>query len=307
MLDLKNKYQDGKISKSDYITQMYKYHDNLYKYAKLLPKTNIKSIVIEDNAVYMETRDLGLKLVCKEQDERIAPVEMLNFNDYEKEEWDIIDRILEISGSNTFFDIGANIGYISLYIGKKHKNMIIHAFEPVTPTYKILEKNMQINNMNNIAIHNIGLSDKKGKFTFFYYPEGSGNASLKNLSGRENVQEIICEIDTLDSVFENMSERSLDFMKCDVEGAELMVLKGGVNTIADKKPVIFAELLRKWSKSFNYTPNDVLSFLNNLNYECCSVKNNELQKITAISNETIETNFIFLHKEKHKSVLQLVL
>lgn len=51
-----------------------------------------------------------------------------------------------------------------------------------------------------------------------------------------------------------------DFIKCDVEGAELLVLKGGEETLKSKKPVIFIELIRKWAQKFNYHPNEVIKF-----------------------------------------------
>lgn len=306
MFKLKESYLKGEINKAEYIAEMYKYHDNLYKYAKLLPQTNIKQIVIEDNLLYMKTRDCGIKLVCKEFDERIAPIEMLNFNNYEEDEWDIIDQMLNILEAKTFFDIGANIGYTSILMGKKHHQMVIHSFEPVKPSFDMLKINVNINNMENIQIHNIGLSDEKGESSFFYYPEGSVNASLENLSGREDVQEIICQIDTIDSMFTKLGEKNLDFIKCDVEGAEFMVLKGAKKTIADKKPVIFSELLRKWSKEFGYTPNDVINFMKNLNYKCYFIKNKKLEELTNIDEKTIETNFFFLNEEKHNKIKELM-
>lgn len=145
MVKLKEQYQEGKIAKADYISGMYQCHDRLYQYSKLLPETNIRRIVIEDGKVFMETRDLGIKLLCKERDERIIPVEMLNFNDYERQELEVIDKILDVLQAKTFFDIGANIGYISIFAGKKHESLSIHSFEPVKATYEMLEANIKNN------------------------------------------------------------------------------------------------------------------------------------------------------------------
>lgn len=306
MIRLKEDYKNGKISKEKYITEMYKHHNHLYEYAKLLPDTNIKRIVVEDNTVYMETRDLGIKLACRELDERSIPIEMFNFNNYEEEEWNVVNGILEIIKAETVFDIGANIGYVSIFLSKKHENMSVHAFEPVKMTFDMLTTNLRNNDVDNVTVHNIGLSDKKGEFTFFYYPAGSVNASMTDLSGREDVQEVLCHTDTLDAVFADSGEKKLDFVKCDVEGAELMALKGGEKTIARCKPVIFAELLRKWAGKFGYVPNDVIDFLKNLDYQCYCIRNGRLKEISCISKETVETNFIFLHKEKHDDVRNLM-
>jgi hypothetical protein len=50
-------------------------------------------------------------------------------------------------------------------------------------------------------------------------------------------------------------------IKADVEGAELLVVQGGLQTIAKYRPLIFLELLRKRSKPFGYHPNDVIQLL----------------------------------------------
>lgn len=299
MIKLKESFQKGNIAKAKYISEMYQYHDNLYQYSRLLPETNIRRIVIEDNQVYMETRDLGIKLLCRELDERIIPIEMLNFNDYEREELDMIDKILEILHAETFFDIGANVGYISIFVGKKHGDISVHSFEPVGMTYEMLEANVRNNGMENIKTYNVGCSDKKGEFSFFCYPEGCGNSSMENLSGREDVREVKCRTDLLDSLYKDSGEERLDFIKCDVEGAEFMALKGGKHVISEKKPVVFVELLRKWSKEFGYTPNDVIKFMEEIDYECYCIRDKKLSNVTEITEETVETNFLFLNKEKH--------
>lgn len=94
-----------------------------------------------------------------------------------------------------------------------------------------------------------------------------------------------------------------DFIKCDVEGAELLVLKGGEETLKSKKPVIFIELLRKWAQKFNYHPNEVIKFLKNLGYKCFIISNNNLIEVLEITETIQETNFIFLHEEKHKVII----
>lgn len=304
MFNLRKNYREGKISKPEYISKMYEFHQYLHQYAKLLPETNIKKIVIDDNNVYMETRDMGIKLVCKEMDERIVPIETLNFGYYEKEELEIICDILESIDATTYWDIGANVGYISMYVGKKRPQMKIQAFEPLLPTYEMLETNLYINNMKNIITHNVGLAEEQGEFPFYYYPAGCGNSSLENLSERGDVKKIVCKVETVDDIYNKLKEKTIDFIKCDVEGAEFSVLKGGMKTISETKPILFLELLRKWSKKFGYTPNDVISYLKPVGYQCYIIKDGKLEEIAEVTENTVETNFLFLHKEKHRNVLK---
>jgi hypothetical protein len=58
----------------------------------------------------------------------------------------------------------------------------------------------------------------------------------------------------------------LDFVKIDVEGAELDVLKGAVESIKRFHPLIYCEVFEKWAQSFGYTPGDLFAYLAGLGY-----------------------------------------
>lgn len=293
------------LNKAEYIKNMYKSHKNLFLYSELIKYTNISKIIIEDNSVIMVTRDLNIKLICKQDDERIVPIEILNFGNYEKKEMDFITKVIKLipTPKKSILDIGANIGYISLLLEKLFSDITIYAFEPIPDIFQILKKNIEINNSKNINIYNYGLSDSKKTIDFFYYPEGSCNSSMANLSKREDVVKIKSQIEKMDDFVKN-TNISIDFIKCDVEGAEILVFKGGQNTINKNKPVIYTELLRKWSKEFNYCPDDVIHLLSKLGYSCFIISDEKLCQIETIDENTIETNFLFLNQEKHKNIIE---
>ena len=105
---------------------------------------------------------------------------------------------------------------------------------------------------------------------------------------------------TLDSFMHTKQIDSCDLLKIDVEGAELQILNGAILTIDRFKPVIFTELLRKWSAAYDYHPNDVIKMLRELNFQCFCVNKN-LTEIFEVTDKTIETNFIFIHESKVKN------
>lgn len=291
------KYTNGTIDKPTYIKSMYEeHHAVLFDYADYLLQTNIKKIEIEDNSVIMTTRDRGLRINCSLGDFRIAPIETLNFFDYEKQESDMMENL--VADGDTFFDIGANIGWYSINVATPRRTTKVFCFEPIPRTFKQLQKNLSLNSVPNVLAHNFGFSNQVGEFPFYYYPEGSGNASSANLTGRTDVETVLCKVRTLDDYIAETNER-VNFIKCDVEGAELLVFKGGLKTISRDKPIVFSEILRKWSTKFNYNPNEIFDLFHAQGYRSFIVKGKHLSEFFCMDGSTVETNFFFLHAEKH--------
>jgi len=300
MHELKEAFKIGHLTKADYIEQMHVHHAHLFEYADFLKDTDIKKIEITDRAVIMTSRSSDIKLICDKDDKRIIPIEILNFDQYENDNMKMLRQLIE--DGDTVFDIGGNIGWYSLNIAKM-KAVTVCTFEPIPKTYSYLSQNIKLNNIETIHTFNIGFSKQEDVLNFYYNATGSGNASLANLSGQNNTQEISCRVRTLDGF---MAEEgfSVDFIKCDVEGAELFVFQGGVQSISKYKPVIFAELLRKWAAKFHYHPNDVIQFLKNFGYRCFTAKDAKLTEFFTMDDKTVENNFFFLHDSKHHSQIQ---
>jgi FkbM family methyltransferase len=290
--ELKNKYKKGLMSKASYIKKMHVFHSNLFAYKEFIKDTDIKSIEISDGKVIMNTRDRNIKLIADGFDKRAIAVEILNFDSYEKECLEMILKL--IPEKAVIFDIGANIGWFTLTIAKSIKNTQIYAFEPIKHTYQQLAYNLKLNNINNVKAVNSALGENEGTTSFFYYKEGSGNASMRKLSSEYKAERVKGKVMKLDDFVAKNRIKRIDFLKCDVEGAELMVFKGGLESIKKFKPVIFAELLRKWSKPFGYHPNDVIDLLGDIGYKCFVINKGRLKPFGRVNEETKETNFFFI-------------
>ena len=299
---LKADYKKGELPKTTYIEHMAKVHTILFDYSWLIRETDFAKIEITSDAVLITTKDSGVKMLCMERERRTAPFEILNFGYYEKTEMEMMLRL--VKEKSVFFDIGANVGWYTINIAKLVKGVRVFAFEPIQRTFNILEQNIKLNDIQNAAIFNFGLSNKEACLPFYYYPEGSGNASMENVSGRNNIQQITTQVRKLDNF---VAEEGVcpDFIKCDVEGAELLVFRGGEQTISEFKPVVFTEMLRKWSAKFNYHPNELIQFFSGLGYQCFAIRNGRLVQILEITDATVETNFFFLRRTKHASLYSL--
>ena len=181
IIELKNKFLKRKITKANYIKKIYiKYHDLLFQYSDIITKTDIEKIEITNSNVKITSKRFKIDMVLPKFDHRSAPLECLNFNNYEETELDVIMQLLPIRGN--FIDIGANIGWHSLIIAKNFKQVKVYAFEPIKKTYEFLRQNIKLNTIKNIKTFNFGFFNKNKKISFYTYKEGSGNSSIRNLS-----------------------------------------------------------------------------------------------------------------------------
>ena len=132
-------------------------------------------------------------------------------------------------------------------------------------------------------------------------------ASEKNLIQCPKAQEIVCKVEVLDNFISTQKINKLDLIKCDVEGAELSVIKGGINSIKKLLPIIFIELFERWTVQFNYHPNDVIRILNEAGYECFLANKDKLEACPVYKESKEERlNFFFLHGEKHRILINRI-
>jgi len=297
---LHDAHMSGHLDKKKYIYKMFRHHLVLREYATYLRNTDIAKIEIEDDSFIMTSRTSHIKIVCNAVDERIIPFEILNFGNYEKSELNMLMRMMK--KNFVVFDIGANIGWYSLNIASFFPNSIVYAFEPIPQTYSLLKRNIDLNAIRNIRAYNIGFSNDDKKTFMYYYPEGLGNASLTNLTHRKSVKQTACTMEKIDS-FIKKHHVSIDMIKCDVEGAELFVFQGGIHALQGNMPIVCTEMLRKWSFKFKYDPNKIIALFSKIGYQCFTVHSKYLKRFTVMDAKTTETNFFFLHMEKHKHII----
>jgi FkbM family methyltransferase len=271
-------------------------------FSKTLEGTEIAKIEIEDGKVVFTSRktDLhpgGVKFYVDILDKRITPVDTFNFDQYELEDSEMLYKL--VSEKDTIFDIGANIGWYSNHLSKKLPGATIYSFEPIPETFAQLTKNTELNKSANIKLNNFAFSDAIQTLTFYYSPTITGASSSQNITENDGMVKLECKANTIDNFIKENNIAQLNFIKCDVEGAEFMVYKGGAATIAAHKPVVFTEMLRKWAAKFGYHPNDIIAFYKNFGYNCYTAHNGKLQPFDTVTESTTETNFFFLHPDKH--------
>ncbi len=146
-----------------------------------------------------------------------------------------------VSNGDTVYDIGANIGYVSLSLAKRVgvRGRVI-AFEPIPQNIAAFRNNLEINGLKNIQLLECAASEHAGE-AVIRMAENPSTASLE--WHRENTAATTLTIRTvvIDDLVEAGELPYPKFVKIDVEGAEASVLLGMKRTIAAARPVLFVE------------------------------------------------------------------
>lgn len=299
-----------KMLKTDIARALYrKYYFTLFEFANDLKNSSIKEIAIRDGSVVITTRKENILLNCPEGDMTAALGQLIlagTENDEQEMMTALLRKIMEGKSGDpsdaVFFDIGANIGWYSIYFDKMFQHLDIHAFEPIESAYEQCLKNMHLNRSGPIHVNNFGLADKNGTVDFYVSPSLLAASSLADTFHTDDKIKVKGKIRRLDDYCHDNSIMP-DFIKCDVEGAELLVFTGAQDVLSTARPLVMAELLRKWSKCFNYHPNDVIDLFLGKDYACHVIAEGRLRPFKTVTDDTVETNFFFLHKEAHQEIL----
>ena len=162
-------------------------------------------------------------------------------------------------------DIGANKGIYTYWLSKKvGKDGKVIAFEPQPELGEYLNDLKKSFGISNATIINKGLSYEIGSLDLYRGKVGSGGARIAvgqdDKIRNQGLQKVKVEVTTLDSFFENKNEK-IKFIKCDVEGHELSVFKGGEETLRKNSPIILFECHHEEALS-----GELFSFLTDLGY-----------------------------------------
>jgi len=199
---------------------------------------------------------------------------------YDKLETDIVQS--GVGEGSTALDIGAHIGYFTLILAKSvGESGKVFAFEPENKNFSMLKKNIEVNKFKNVILENIALSSSSGKVNLFLDKDNLGNMSFspENIPDSSLNGKVEVESQTLDDYAKNISGK-ISFIKMDVQGAEGLVLRGGLELLKNHKPVILMEFWPYGLKNNGTDPLELLRMLNSLGYKffVLDVKNQLLKE-----------------------------
>lgn len=194
-------------------------------------------------------------------------------------------------------DIGAHIGYYTRLFSKLVKrDGLVLAFEPCPENWPVLKYNLQRLHHKNVRIADKAVSFENGKATLFISPGHSNhslNAGYTAMQGKVEVETI-----ALDSFLPASGVEKVDFVKIDVEGAELLVLEG-MREIIKNSPnlTMLIEYNPTALQAGGYTPSTLLEMLYSMSFRVYQIlPAGNLTEVNSSSDETI--NLLCIPKTK---------
>ena len=149
-------------------------------------------------------------------------------------------KMFKIMEHDTVIDIGAHVGYFTLYATNLAKKGKIISYEPSKNSFLTLEKNIKMNKFSNIKLENVAVSKIQGKALLHTNDMDEISNSLYNRNNKVEVQEV--ETTTLDNIFLKHKLEKINFLKMDCEGAEYDIIMNASSSILDKIQKISAEI-----------------------------------------------------------------
>jgi len=204
--------------------------------------------------------------------------EIYSLGFYEVGTLDIINKCL--NPTDNFIDVGASIGLMSIFASKCSPNGTILSFEPQQERFEIIKKNVALNGCSNIQIFNNGLGQKEEQLRLHTDVFSPSIVDMENSEGEHELIDIL----VLDEVINSKGIEVIKFIKIDVEGFELNVLKGAKNILSkNEAPIICVEYVKRL-QNLNGDDISIFDYIKNIN----SYKLYQLEKGSNTVSKLIE-------------------
>ena len=167
--------------------------------------------------------------------------------DYEQDSLDLLGKYLQLD--MTGLDIGANVGLYSVFAAQQIGSGTVFAFEPHSELYPILAKNADLYNFHSF---NFGLWNRAGSLSGWLDGYTNTKYTFDVLIGDEVLKDV----------------QNIDFLKIDVDGAEVGVLKGLQNLIKRSPKLFFIiELYNEGLRRFGSSMGEFFTLIESLGFE----------------------------------------
>jgi FkbM family methyltransferase len=143
------------------------------------------------------------------------------------------------------WDIGANVGIFAFAAAARSKTGNVYAFEPDTFLVEVIRHSRLRNGLHNVQVLPVAVASEDGFSEFLVAERGRASNALKSSGGRNQMggvrDSFMVPVFSGSSISASLNSRP-SIIKIDVEGAELLVLKGLESVLKGSKPRVYIEL-----------------------------------------------------------------
>jgi FkbM family methyltransferase len=193
---------------------------------------------------------------------------------WESNEAHVIKKILR--PGNCFLDVGANVGFFTLLASRiVGRTGHVIAIEATPETARCLLANLELNDATNVVVQQLAVADRKGVVSLnrrWAKNQGSNQISLELLEGGETVE--CCTLDEL------VGDQKVDFIKMDIEGAELLAVRGMTRLLSKPNaPDVLIEVTAGWIPEFGGDVDELLDTFERDGYGVMRVGDRRLETV----------------------------
>jgi len=201
-----------------------------------------------------------------------------------------------IPKGSTTVDVGANVGDFARRLSQLSDGGLVIAIEPQSMPRSIMTMAGFFRRASGILVVPVALGDGHGLIELSVPIKSKGNVGIglahigddSDLAARFEVKKELVALTTLDNVISQISVGHLSFIKIDVEGGELAVLRGSVNTIDQHRPAILCEIDAREGR-FRATLDELVSFFRERRYTPRRVTDLSVLDFSALEKNTVFT------------------
>jgi FkbM family methyltransferase len=224
------------------------------------------------------------------------------FGQYHVELISTIQRF--IMPTDVCIDVGAHAGSWTLPLSKLVSEGHVYAFEAFPYYSKVLKMTIRLLRRKNITLLNNAIVDNNRSINLVW-KDSKGNrlTGRTHVMGLEDkfVDSVVVEGITLDTFLGRIPTPAgkIRFIKMDIEGAELLALKGAIKLIDVHKPIFYLEIYDSYCQRYGYLAEEIFSFLGNLKYMSYLIHPENLKLISVDSSSyTGEGDVLFIPTEE---------
>ncbi|HME11615.1 MAG TPA: FkbM family methyltransferase [Candidatus Acidoferrum sp.] len=231
----------------------------------------------------------------------------LAHNGYETAELSFVERLLR--PGMTVLDLGAHHGLYSLLaarcVGPGGK---VIAFEPSPREVRRLQRHVKLNRATNVTIEPVALGPKSDDAELFVVENGQdGCNSLRPPAVLEPVRTVRVPVRCVDEELQRLGVTRVDFIKLDVEGAELGVLRGADKILnGSSRPAILAEVQDLRTQPWGYPAREILRFLARRGYRWFALDMDGNLVPVSIQEPAYDANLVALPVERVREIIVML-